>query len=314
MLLDTDIKSILKSYQSVIETELEALLKESSLNHLAQSKALDSIRYSVMNGGKRLRAILALVTAEAVLFNSKNSFEKLPDLRINSNPSLGLALAIELVHCGSLIHDDLPCMDDDDLRRGKPTNHKVYGEAMALLAGDTLLCYPLEVLITKTPESAKSNLNLVTLEFIQAIKDMIAGQALDLELPNQANRTIEDLKQMQELKTGAILRASVRLAAMLAGANAEQVLALDSYAAKLGLAFQIADDILDHTASTEDLGKTAGKDLKQNKFTYVQEYGIDKASNMAADLINSAKQDIDAVMIYPVKLKLIADYVISRNN
>jgi geranylgeranyl diphosphate synthase type II len=307
MLLDTDIKPILKSYQSVIETELESLLKESSLNSLAQSQALDSIRYSVMNGGKRLRAILALVTAEAVLKSEQQ-------LDLKNNLAVGLALAIELVHCGSLIHDDLPCMDDDDLRRGKPTNHKVYGEAVALLAGDTLLCYPIEVLIGKTPQEAQCKLGVVTLELIQAIKDMIAGQALDLELPTKTNKTIEDLKQMQELKTGAILRASVRLAAMLAGANAEQVRALDSYATKLGLAFQIADDILDYTASTEELGKTAGKDLKQNKFTYVQEYGIDKASQMAANLIDSAKQDIDAVMIYAVKLKLIADYVISRNN
>ncbi len=307
MLLQADIKSILKQYQSIIETELELLLKESSLNNLAESQALDSIRYSVMNGGKRLRAILSLLTAEAIT-KSKNQ------LSFKTNPASGLALAIELVHCGSLIHDDLPCMDDDDLRRGKPTNHKVYGEAIALLAGDTLLCYPLEVLITKTPDIAKSNLNLVTLELIQAIKDMIAGQAMDLELPHKTNKTIEDLKSMQELKTGAILRASVRLAARLASASEEQVQALDSYAAKLGLAFQIADDILDHTASTEELGKTVGKDLKQNKFTYVQEYGIDKASHLAVELVESAKQALDSVMIYTAKLKLVADYVISRNN
>lgn len=307
MLIQTDIKSILKQYQSTIEAELEFLLKESSLNSLAQSQALDSIRYSVMNGGKRLRAILSLLTAEAIL-KSENQID------FKTNPASGLAMAIELVHCGSLIHDDLPCMDDDDLRRGKPTNHKVYGEAIALLAGDTLLCYPVEVLITKTPHAAQNNLSIVTLEFIQAIKDMIAGQALDLELPNKTNKTIEDLKRMQELKTGAILRASVRLAALLAGASEAQVQALDSYAAKLGLAFQIADDVLDYTSSTEELGKTAGKDLEQNKFTYVQEYGIAKASELAAELIASAKQDLDSVVIYAAKLKLVADYVVSRNN
>lgn len=307
MLLQSDIKSILKQYQSVIETELELLLKEPSLNSLARSQALESMRYSVMNGGKRLRAILALVTAEAVLKSETQ-------INFKTNPASGFALAIELVHCGSLIHDDLPCMDDDDLRRGKPTNHKVYGEAIALLAGDTLLCYPLEVLLTKTPQAAHPQSNIVTLEFIQAIKDMIAGQALDLELPNKPDKTIEDLKYMQELKTGALLRASVRLAAILAEANEQQVIALDSYATKLGLAFQIADDILDYTASTEELGKTAGKDLKQNKFTFVQEHGLDSASKMALDLINSAKDDIDSVMIYTAKLNLIADYVISRNN
>ena len=307
MLLQSDIKSILKQYQLTIEAELELLLKEPSLNSLAQSQALESMHYSVMNGGKRLRAILALITAEAVL-NSETQAD------FKTNPASGLALAIELVHCGSLIHDDLPCMDDGDLRRGKPTNHKVYGEAMALLAGDTLLCYPLEVLITKTPELAKLKITRVVLELIQAIKDMIAGQALDLELPSKAQKTIEDLKKMQELKTGALLRASVRLAAILAGANEKQIIALDSYANKLGLAFQITDDILDNTISTDQLGKTAGKDLKQNKFTFVQEYGLEGASKLAIDLINSAKDDIDSVMIYTAKLKLIADYVISRNN
>ncbi len=307
MLLETDIQTLLQEYKNNIELELESLLKEPSTINLAKSKSLEAISYSVMNGGKRLRAILSLLTAEAIL-KSENI------LSFNTNPAAGLALAIELVHCGSLIHDDLPCMDDDDLRRGKPTNHKVYGEAIALLAGDTLLCYPIEVLITKTPETAKHNLSLVTLEFIQAIKDMIAGQAMDLELPNKINKTIEDLKCMQELKTGAILRASVRLAAILAGANTNQVQALDAYATKLGLAFQIADDILDHTASTEELGKTVGKDLKQNKFTYVQEYGITRASEMATELIESAKRDLDSVTIYAAKLKLVANYVISRNN
>ncbi len=303
----TDIKPILKQYQSVIESELELLLKEPALNHLAQSKTLEAIRYSVMNGGKRLRAILSLLTAEAIL-KSENQID------IKVNPGLGLALAIELVHCGSLIHDDLPCMDNDDLRRGKPTNHRVYGEAMALLAGDTLLCYPIEVLLNKTPASAQIKLKEITTEFIQAIRDMIAGQALDLELPLQEEKTIEDLKQMQALKTGALLRASVRLAAKLAGAAEAEIKALTSYAEKLGLAFQIADDVLDHTASTDQLGKTAGKDAEQNKFTYVQEYGIERASAMAKELIESAKADLDSIIIYADKLKLVADYVVYRNN
>lgn len=308
MLVQANIKTILESYKSVIETELEQLLAETSNANLAQSKTLEAISYSVMNGGKRLRAILALLSTEAIL---KSELQ----IAFKNNPASGFALAIELVHCGSLIHDDLPCMDNDDLRRGKPTNHKVYGEAIALLAGDTLLCYPLEVFLTKTNNSSKANLTEISIEFIKAIKDMIAGQAMDLELSSSNKfRNIHKLQAMQELKTGALLSASVVLAAKLAGANSLQIKGLKSYSEKIGLAFQIADDILDHCSTSEELGKTAHKDVQQNKFTYVQEYSLEKAQVIAKELIEEAKAAIDDIDIYADKLKLIANYVVSRTN
>lgn len=302
MLTKLNIKTLTKEYKSDFQKQLEALVKD-----FEDSKLNDSIKYSVLDGGKRLRAILALITAEAV----KNSKDK---IELSKNPALGLALSVELVHCGSLIHDDLPCMDDDDLRRGKPSNHKAFDEATALLAGDFLLCYPIEVLLSKTQNVDSFKLHQVSVEFSRAIRSMIAGQALDLELTGTEVHDIELLKKMQALKTGALLKSSIRLAAIIADANKEQVEALSFFADNLGLAFQITDDILDQTASTEDLGKTAGKDADQNKFTFVKEYGLEQAKLIATKLIEEAKDKILDIGIYPDKLLVIADYVISRNN
>lgn len=292
-----DLKKLLTNYKSAIDLELAELLESSGFDNLARSQLLKSIQYSVGNGGKRLRPILSLMTAEAI---------QAKVIPISENPALKLALAIELVHCGSLIHDDLPCMDNDDLRRGMPTNHKVYNEAVALLAGDTLLCYPIQVLLEANPQVQVIN------EFIEAIKDMIAGQAMDLELPQQ-QVSMEQMQSMQELKTGALLRASVVLAAKMAGANQVQIDALENYSSKIGLAFQIVDDILDVTASTDQLGKTAAKDIEQNKATYVKFYGLSKAGIMAQELINQAKESLD-VIPNSEKLKALADYVLSRQN
>jgi geranylgeranyl diphosphate synthase type II len=286
---ETSLKVTLADYKSAIDLELTELLENSKLDNLAQSQLLQSIQYSVSNGGKRLRPILSLMTAEAI--QSK-------EIPVRDNPAL--------VHCGSLIHDDLPCMDDDDLRRGKSTNHKVFGEAIALLAGDTLLCYPIQLLLEAKPQAEVIN------EFIEAIKDMIAGQAMDLELPEQ-QVSMTQMQSMQELKTGALLRASVVLAAKMVGANQVQIDALENYSSKIGLAFQIVDDILDVTASTEQLGKTAAKDIEQNKATYVKFYGLDKAGIMAEELIGQAKAALD-VIPNSEKLKALADYVLSRQN
>lgn len=297
-----DIKTLVKKYKPDFEKELDKLLA-----NLDDSRLNDSIKYSVLDGGKKLRAILALITAEAI----KNSKEK---INLTDNPALGLALAVELAHCGSLIHDDLPCMDDDDLRRGKPSNHKAFDEATALLAGDFLLCYPIEVLLSKTQNVDSFKLHQVSVEFTHAIRAMIAGQALDLELANKEIHDLELLKKMQALKTGALLKSSIRLAAIIANANKEQIDALSFFADNLGLAFQITDDILDLTETTEKLGKTAGKDIDQNKFTFVKEYGLEQAKLISIKLIEEAKEKILDIGIYPDKLLTIADYVISRNN
>lgn len=295
---EANLNKVLQDYKSAIDLELSRQMKSTSLNNFARSKSLESIQYSVSNGGKRLRPILALLVAEAI--TQKN-------YKVAENPALPLALAIELVHCGSLIHDDLPSMDNDDLRRGKPTNHKVYGDAVALLAGDTLLCYPVQVLLEAKIEPEIIN------DFVQAIEDMIAGQAMDLELPQSENKTIDDLKLMQSLKTGALLQAAVVLAARIVNANQQQVEALTNYAHNIGLAFQITDDILDQTASSEELGKTAGKDLEQNKFTFVTYYGLDKAAIIAKELVAEAKAAL-AVIPNSEHLGAIADYVISREH
>jgi len=297
-----NIKSLIKEYKPDFQKQLETLVKG-----FEETRLNESIKYSILDGGKRLRAILALITAEAVR-KSKDKIE------LPKNPALGLALAVELVHCGSLIHDDLPCMDDDDLRRGKASNHKAFDEATALLAGDFLLCYPIEVLLNKTQDVDSFKLHQVSVEFTRAIRSMIAGQALDLELTGKEIHDIELLKKMQALKTGALLKSSIRLAAIIAEANKEQIEALSFFADNLGLAFQITDDILDVTGSTKDLGKTAGKDLNQNKFTFVKEYGLEQAKLIALKLIEEAKDKILDIGIYPDKLLTVADYVISRNN
>lgn len=288
------IKDLVTEYKPLVEKGLNDCLANPGLAQFRETLLDKSVKYSALDGGKRLRAILALITAEAILKSESP---------IENNPASKLASALELVHAGSLIHDDLPCMDDDDLRRGKASNHKAFNEATALLAGDFLLCYPIQLV-----DSEIKN------EFTQAIIDMIIGQQMDLSLGEAKNPQVESIKEMEALKTGALIKASVVLAAKLANASEDQIQALTKYSQNIGLAFQIADDILDVTASTEELGKTSGKDEKQNKFTYVKEYGIEKAKEIAKDLINEAKTEIKSNGLFPDKLLLIADYVISRNN
>jgi geranylgeranyl diphosphate synthase type II len=303
--LEVDYKQVLAPYKEIVDKELARLILE---NKFALTGILrDSVEYSILNGGKRLRAILSLISAEAVL--KQREMMSFP-----ANPGAGLALAIELVHCGSLIHDDLPCMDNDDLRRGKATNHKVFGDATALLAGDFLMVFPLKVLSDFTPPVYKSKISSVSLEFIEAISAMIHGQSLDLELSKASSLQISEVKKMDALKTGALLRASVVLPAKLAGVSEKKLQALEIYSTNLGLAFQIVDDILDCSATTAELGKTSQKDLQQNKHTYVKEYGIDKSKQIVRDLIDQAKQEVLDSLIYADKLNLVADYVISRNN
>ena len=221
-------------------------------------------------------------------------------------------MAVELVHSGSLIHDDLPCMDDDDLRRGKPSNHKVYGEDNALLAGDFLLVHPLLVL-NNLNLKAETKLEIMN-NFNLAIQEMIIGQSLDLALGKEEDQDFSMTKRMQELKTGALIRLSVVEAARAAGASPDQLAALETYSKNLGLAFQVVDDILDQTASTEDLGKTAGKDEVQNKQTYVKKLGLEGARSFAQDLITEAKQVLENKQLFTDKLFTVADYVILRKN
>jgi len=331
------LSSYSKSFESIL-LNIGVNLKSYSVFKLSEEKKLSAaISYAYANGGKRLRPVLALLSAEAILSKGKkiDEFTDSGDLeqRLSMNPAMGLALAVELVHCGSLVHDDLPCMDNDALRRGKPTNHIVYGEDIALLAGDFLLVNPSLVFIEYSTEVLKLDEKLilkVLSRFNSAIQEMIVGQALDLELarenlefqrnhggnPDAEQRItyFEKSRLMQEFKTGALLSTSITNGALLASANNNELKALEKYAANLGLAFQIVDDILDYTSTPELMGKQTQKDAKQNKLTYVDLYGIAGAKQKASELILEAKEILSASEIYSDKLKLVADYVLHRNN
>lgn len=308
-----NLKEILKEYQEDLEKEFTRIFNDLEKDHFPSSTLLEALRYSVLDGGKRIRPVLSLLTSEAVLASEEK-------LELKNNPALNIALAIELVHSGSLVHDDLPCMDDDDLRRGKASCHKKFNEATALLAGDFLMSYPVEFFIKRshalfTKHEDSATINLATLKLNQAINDMIIGQALDMseeEIPEKEAE--KHLKQIQKLKTGALLKASVEIAALLSNASVIQVKSLVNYAEKLGLAFQITDDILDHTQNSEELGKTAGKDQDQDKLTYLKIYGLDKSKEIAENLIKEAKNSLMHINLYTDKLIAVADYVVSRTN
>jgi geranylgeranyl pyrophosphate synthase len=312
----------LKEYNIEFESILQEVVNKDLLFEASSfsSKLKDAIAYSCLNGGKRIRPILTLLAAEAI----KQSKDHIP---LEENPALGAALAIELVHCGSLVHDDLPCMDDDELRRGQPTTHIEFDEPTALLAGDYLMVYPYQVLI-KYSSRITANYGLIieaTKNLGQAIQKMIIGQSLDLELANtKADVTlkadqdpdsimqIESSKVMQKYKTGALLELAVTNGALMANASFRQIKALKHYAANLGLAFQIVDDILDVTSDAETLGKATQKDEEQNKFTYVKYYGLERAQTIADNLIKEAKLALEDINIYNEKLNLIGDYIVSR--
>ena len=237
-----------------------------------------AMRYSVLGGGKRVRAALVFAAAHAC----RPVLSTQPDAEHASAQDLAAA-AVELVHAYSLVHDDLPCMDDDVLRRGRPTVHVQFDEATALLAGDALQPLAFDLL---------AQMPIAPPLIVQAIRDlaqaagslgMAGGQAIDLESVGKA-LTQQALQQMHVLKTGALLAASVSLGGLAGGANAQQRMALDAYSAAMGLAFQVIDDVLDVTADSSQLGKTPGKDAAANKPTYVTLMGLEQARAFAGEL------------------------------
>jgi geranylgeranyl diphosphate synthase, type II len=237
-----------------------------------------AMRYSLFAGGKRIRPILVLASGEAV------------DGR--RDDLLPLACAVEMIHTYSLIHDDLPAMDDDDLRRGKPTSHKVFGEAMAILAGDALLTRAFHVMAegTESMSELQARRRAVATAILGeacGTAGLIGGQVQDLEAEG---RTVDPvvLERLHRAKTGALLSACVRGGAVLGGGSARDIECLGRYAAAIGLAFQVVDDVLDATEAAERLGKTAGKDSAAGKATYVSVHGIERARAMADDLLAEA--------------------------
>lgn len=249
-------KDTFQRYISMIEQTLTQLpWEKDSLN--------ESMYYSLIGGGKRIRPVLALASAEAVSGNPETILQA--------------AAAIELIHTYSLIHDDLPAMDNDDYRRGRLSNHKVFGEAQAILAGDALLTYAFELLSNLDLGQPARELRVIR-EVAEASgkNGMVKGQVLDIAGEGKA-LTLKEIEGIHKAKTGAILTVSARLGGILAGGTEDQISALTDYAHALGLAFQIKDDILDIVGDSETLGKPAGSDLRQGKSTYVSLLGLESA-------------------------------------
>lgn len=262
----------------------------------------DAMRYAVLDGGKRLRPLLVLAASEAV--------------GGNADAALRAGCAVELIHAYSLVHDDMPCMDNDVLRRGKPTVHVQFGEATALLAGDALQALAFELLAPADagiPDAVQARLcRLLALAAGHA--GMAGGQAIDLAAVGRS-LTEDQLRQMHRLKTGALLQASVMMGAACGEAAPAAAQGLAGYGRALGLAFQVVDDILDVTADSATLGKTAGKDAAQDKPTYVSLLGLERARTYAAELLGQARASLATSGLADTRaLRALAEMVVHRDN
>lgn len=295
------IKNQLIKYKETIEEYLDSILpKEDGLQNIIY----EAMRYSVFAGGKRLRPFLTLKVCE--IFDG--SYEK----------ALPFASAMEIIHTYSLIHDDLPSMDDDDYRRGKPTNHKIYGEGMAILAGDGLLNLAYELMINQAVQNASdSDKYLKAMSEISraaGIYGMIGGQVVDI-LSENAKVHEDTLNFIHNHKTSALIEASIVAGAIIGGASETEIEALRSYGKAIGLGFQIRDDILDKIGNIEKLGKDIGSDEENNKATYITLYGLDEAKNKSKELCKSAKESLNSVNKPDVEvLEDLADYLVYRES
>jgi geranylgeranyl diphosphate synthase type II len=285
----------LSRQQQCIEETLDRWVPPESAKPHSIHKAM---RYSLFAGGKRIRPVLCIAAACSV--------SDAPD-GIEST-----ACTLELIHTYSLIHDDLPALDNDDLRRGRPTCHKVFGEAMAILAGDALLTLAFQVL-SQLPVEAERRVKLIEELSTAAgtVGGMIGGQVADLE--GEGKRPTADLLEaIHRAKTGALLRASLRMGAIFAGADHDQLRALSRYGEHVGLAFQIVDDLLDVEQPSEKLGKTAGKDAQQHKITFPAVYGIDRSREMAEQERLSAHLALQTLDDRANRLRELADFIVRR--
>ncbi|WP_392534272.1 geranylgeranyl diphosphate synthase CrtE [Nostoc sp. C117] len=263
----------------------------------------ESMRYSLLAGGKRVRPILCLATCEMM----GGTIEM----------AMPTACAVEMIHTMSLIHDDLPSMDNDDYRRGKLTNHKIYGEDVAILAGDGLLALAFELVAMETPQNVPRDRVLeVIIRLGRALgaAGLVGGQVVDLECEGKSDISLETLNFIHEHKTAALLEACVVSGGIITGASSEDVQRLTRYAQNIGLAFQIIDDILDITATQEQLGKTAGKDLKAKKVTYPSLWGLEESRLKAQELVKAACAELEPFGERAKTLQAIAHFIINRNN
>ena len=290
-------RKYLKERQIQVEDMLRTLVPQQAG---AMALMTESMRYSLFAGGKRLRPVLLTAAADAV--------------GVDGGKFLTSACALEMIHTYSLIHDDLPAMDDDDYRRGRLTNHKVFGEGMAVLAGDGLLTLAFETLLSQ-PDVPVEVLVKVTREIATAAgpAGMVGGQAIDLGAEGKELKPGE-LVLMHRLKTGALFRASIRSGALLAGGSDQEVQALTDFAENFGLAFQITDDILDVTGNQEALGKPVGSDEKNRKATYVTLFSLEEAQQMAQESVDKALKVLGRFGDRAGILRSLAEYLLTRES
>lgn len=293
----TEFERHLNAFAGTIETHLERLLPAEGVG---AARLIEAMRYALLAPGKRIRPFF--VAESARLFG------------VEEIPALQAGAALECVHCYSLIHDDLPAMDDDDLRRGRPTVHRAFDEATAILAGDALLTFAFEILSAEAthPDAAVRGELIAALAGAAGKDGMAGGQMLDLEAERQKVADLRRIVTLQAMKTGALFRFACGAGAILGKAGRAERAALALYADRIGLAFQIADDILDVEASSATLGKTAGKDKVAGKATYVDLLGLDGAKAEALKLVEEAKDALGFFAGKTAVLTAAADYVVGR--
>jgi geranylgeranyl diphosphate synthase, type II len=293
-----DVKTLIQEGADLTDRALEELIPSAQT---IPASIHGAMRHSTFAGGKRLRPVLAMQAAVAIAGSLPKQIEH-------------LGAALEMLHTYSLIHDDLPALDNDDLRRGKPTCHVVYGEAIAILAGDALQTRAFEVLsgLACPPAATVQIIGLIA-NAVGTVDGMIGGQVLDIESEGR-KPTPELVEAIHRAKTGALIRVSVVAGGVYAGANAEDVTRLDRFGRKAGLAFQIVDDVLDMTVDSEQLGKTAGKDQATDKATWPAVYGIEQSRRDAAQLIDEAFAALEPYGSRADGLKAVARYLVERQN
>lgn len=297
-----EIKSYLNSKRQKVEKALQKYMLQSSDPF---KEHIEAMRYSLFAGGKRIRSILCLAAAAAIDDSPKVEACLLP-----------AACALECIHTYSLIHDDLPAMDDDNLRRGKPTNHTLFGEAGAILAGDSLLTWAFDLLSQSEITSLSPEKQIVITNIIARAAGplgMVGGQALDIANENR-EFPFDTLRTIHRNKTGALITSSIQAGAVGAGAAADKVDKLTVYGNKIGLSFQIVDDLLNATATTEQLGKAAGSDLDRGKATYPAFFGIEETRRQARLAVAAAKDSLQDFDHKADPLRALAEYIYTRSN
>lgn len=301
----------LRGYVDVRAREVEGALDRAVISTSPfTAKITEAMRHSLLVGGKRLRPVMVLAGYEMIRGGERARQEAI-------DTAMPLAVAVEMIHTMSLMHDDLPSLDNDDLRRGKPTCHKVYGEDVAILAGDSMLSEAFTHVVKETPSSVPAER---VLEVLRRLGDangpvgVTGGQVMDLECEGRGSATLEELRWIHEHKTAALFEISIVGGALLAGATEKEIAACTKFARGIGLAFQVADDILDVTQSSETLGKTAGKDEAVDKTTYVKLLGLDGARAEAERLKREAVDALSPFGDRAAPLLAIADFIVKRES